>query len=110
MEFHEQHCTPCRGGLPPLTPEEAARFGSVVPDWQINEGATRIVRSFTFPNYAKALAFVNALSAIAEAEGHHPDISFGWGYVTVSLHTHAINGLHANDFLLAAKFDRLPIE
>lgn len=107
MDFHQRHCTPCRGGIPPLTEREAGRFAALVPDWQMQERATRLVRRFAVPDYAQALAFVTALSAIAETEGHHPDICFGWGYVTVSLQTHAIGGLHENDFLLAAKFDRL---
>ncbi len=110
MEFHQRHCTPCRGGVPPLTAAEAGRFAPLVPDWLVEDRATRLVRAVAFPDYAQALAFVNAISAVAEAEGHHPDIRFGWGYVTVSLHTHAIGGLHENDFLLAAKFDRLVSE
>ena len=107
MEFQQQQCTPCRGGIPPLTADEAWRFATQVPDWLVQDQATRLVRAFIFPDYAQALALVTAISAVAEAEGHHPDICFGWGYVTVSLHTHAIDGLHENDFLLATKFDRL---
>ncbi|MEI6557361.1 MAG: 4a-hydroxytetrahydrobiopterin dehydratase [Rhodospirillaceae bacterium] len=107
MAFHEQPCTPCAGGLPPLSEAAARGLAVQVPDWQIADGATRLVRRFPVPDYAQALAFVTALSAIAEAEGHHPDVCFGWGYVTVSMQTHAIKGLHQNDFLLAAKIDRL---
>lgn len=107
MEFHERSCTPCRGGVPPLTPGEAADVALRAPAWELREGASRLVREFRFKNYAEALGFVNAVSVVAEAEGHHPDISFGWGYATVTLYTHAIRGLHENDFLMAAKIDHL---
>lgn len=107
MELVEKVCTPCRGGIPPLTPQQAALFAPQVPDWQVAGGPDRLVREFPFADYAQALAFVNAISAVAEAEGHHPDIAFGWGYVKVTLYTHKIKGLHENDFIMAAKFDRV---
>lgn len=107
MELHEKACTPCRGGVPPLSGEEAEALRSKVPDWELTESATRLVRQFRFKTYAQALAFVNAISALAEAGGHHPDICFGWGYATVTLWTHKIMGLHENDFIMAAKFDRV---
>ncbi len=106
MELFDKTCTPCRGGVAPLSPDEALRFAPNIPDWELPEGATRLVRTFKFGNYAQALAFVTAISAIAEAEGHHPDICFGWGYATVTLWTHKIKGLHENDFVMAAKIDR----
>ena len=107
MAFHQQHCVPCEGGVARLSAAGAEALAPQVPEWRIEDGAGRLVRRWTFPDYARALAFVTAISAVAEAEGHHPDVCFGWGYVTVSLHTHAIGGLHGNDFLLAAKFDRV---
>ena len=107
MELHEQTCTPCRGGVPPMAPDAAARLAQTVPAWRLADNATRLVREFKFVDYARALAFVNAISAVAEAEGHHPDIALGWGYATVTLFTHKIHGLHDNDFIMAAKFDRL---
>lgn len=107
MEFHEKTCVPCKGGVPALTVEEAVRFSRNVPAWRVGYDSTRLVRDFKFKNYAAALAFVNAISLIAEAEGHHPDICFGWGYATVTLYTHKIKGLHENDFIMAAKFDRV---
>jgi len=67
----------------------------------------RIERTFKFKNFAEAFAFVKLVADLAEAEGHHPDIGFGWGYVTVSLQTKKIKGLHENDFIMAAKLDRL---
>jgi 4a-hydroxytetrahydrobiopterin dehydratase len=98
-------CTPCRGGIPPLAPEEAETFRQQVPNWTIVDGARRIERTFTFKNFGDAFAFVQAAAELAESEGHHPDISFGWGYATVSLQTKKIKGLHENDFIMAAKLD-----
>lgn len=100
-------CVPCRGGVPPLTRDEAERLHEQVPDWALLDDARRIERKFTFRNFRAALAFVDAVGALAEAEGHHPDITFGWGYATVSLHTHKIKGLHENDFIMAAKINRI---
>jgi 4a-hydroxytetrahydrobiopterin dehydratase len=101
-------CTPCRGGVPPLTREEAEQFQKEAPEWNLRDDAHRIERTFKFRNFRDALAFVAKIGEVAEAEGHHPDITFGWGYVTVSLNTHKIKGLHENDFILASKIDRLP--
>lgn len=98
-------CTPCRGGIPPLTPEEVETFRRQVPEWAIHDDAHRIERTYKFKNFAEAFGFVRKAAELAEAEGHHPDISFGWGYVTVSLQTKKIKGLHENDFIMAAKLD-----
>lgn len=76
-------------------------------DWQITDDEKKITRKFKFKTFRQAWDFVNQVSEIAETEGHHPDISFGWGYATVTSYTHAINGLFDNDFILAAKIDRL---
>jgi 4a-hydroxytetrahydrobiopterin dehydratase len=103
----EKTCTPCRGGIPPLTAEQAEQFRIQAPEWVLHDGATRIERTYRFRNFAEAAAFVHKAAALAEAEAHHPDISFGWGYVTVSLRTKKIKGLHENDFIIAAKLDRL---
>ncbi len=96
-------CTPCQGGIPPLTPAQAGHFLEEAPGWRLEENATWLKRDFEFPDFAAALAFVNKVGALAESEGHHPDICFGWGYATVTLQTHKINGLHENDFIMAAK-------
>jgi 4a-hydroxytetrahydrobiopterin dehydratase len=101
-------CTPCRGGIPPLTREEAQRFHRDTKDWQLLDDAHRIERTFKFRDFREALDFVNKIGELAEREGHHPDIKFGWGYVTVLLYTHKIKGLHENDFIMASKIDRLP--
>lgn len=109
MELHEKGCIPCQGGLLPLSAEEVAALAPDVPGWQADDDASRLVREFRFETYAQALAFVNAVSVLAEAEGHHPDICFGWGYAKVVLYTHKIHGLHENDFLMAAKINHLPL-
>jgi 4a-hydroxytetrahydrobiopterin dehydratase len=103
----EKTCTPCRGGIPPLTSEEAIRLQAQVPDWGLCDDAHRIERTFRFRKFREALAFVMEVGALAEAEGHHPDVCFGWGYATISLSTKKIKGLHENDFIMASKIERL---
>lgn len=103
----QKSCTPCRGGVPPLGRDEAEKLRAQAPDWELVDDAHRIERKFKFENFPQSLAFVNKVGELAEHEGHHPDITFGWGYATVSLYTHKIKGLHENDFIMAAKIDRL---
>ena len=103
----EKACTPCRGGIPPLARDEALRLQKQAPDWELRDDAHRIERTFRFRNFREALGFVQRIGGLAETEGHHPDISFGWGYATVSLTTKKIKGLHENDFIMASKIDRM---
>ena len=103
--FVSKTCTPCRGGIPPLAREQAALFHAQAPDWQLSEEALRIERSFR--NFRETLTFVQEIGELAEVEGHHPNISFGWGNATVSLQTKKIKGLHENDFIMATKIDRI---
>ena len=103
----EKTCTPCRGGVPPLTRAEAEDYHGQAPEWALMEETTRIERTYRFKNFGEAFAFVRQAAELAEAEAHHPDISFGWGYATVSLRTKKIKGLHENDFIMAVKLDRL---
>ena len=103
----EKVCTPCRGGIPPLARAEAERYLGQIQDWELRDDARRIRRTYRFGDFREALAFVQAVGELAEAEGHHPEVCFGWGYATVSLQTKKIKGLHENDFILAAKIDRL---
>jgi 4a-hydroxytetrahydrobiopterin dehydratase len=103
----DKACIPCRGGIPPLEVAAAKQLLSQAPSWTLMDDAHRIERTFRFPDFKGAIAFVNKVAEIAEAEGHHPDIHFGWGYATVSMHTHKIKGLHENDFIMAAKINRL---
>ena len=100
-------CTPCRGGIPPLTREQAELFRAQASDWQLVEEARRIQRSFWFRDFREALTFVQEIGELAEAERHHPNITFGWGNATVSLQTKKIKGLHENDFIMATKINRL---
>ena len=103
----EKSCTPCKGDIPPLTGQAAERFRAQVPQWELRDDAKRIERKFKFRNFGEASGFVQKVGELAESEAHHPDISFGWGYATVSLQTKKIKGLHENDFILASKIGRL---
>jgi len=105
----EQTCVPCRGGVPTLSDDEIDALLPEIPDWQLieSDGVKQLQRSFTFRNFKRALAFTNTVGELAEEEGHHPAILTEWGKVTVTLWTHAIGGLHQNDFILAAKIDEL---
>ena len=107
MELTTRSCTPCRGGIPPLGRDAAEKLLTEVPGWTLGGDATHIERTFKFPDFAAALAFVNRVGELAEAEGHHPDLSFGWGYCRVLWQTHKIKGLHENDFIMAAKVNGL---
>ncbi len=99
-------CVPCRGGVPPLKGKELEPFHKEVPHWQVvNEH--HITRTFTFPDFRKALDFVNRAGEVAEQQGHHPDILLSWGKAEVTLWTHKINGLTESDFIMAAKIDQL---
>jgi len=103
----EKSCTPCRGGVPPLSESEAEAYRAQAPDWTLGDHAKQIERTYRFRNFGQAFQFVERAAALAEAEGHHPNIAFGWGYATVSLQTKKIKGLHENDFIMAAKLDRI---
>ena len=102
----EKTCTPCRGGIPPLTRDEAQRLQAQAPNWELADDAHRIDRTFRFRNFRELLTFVQEIGELAETEGHHPEISFGWGYATVSLSTKKIKGLHENDFISTASIER----
>jgi len=103
----EKSCVPCRGGIPPLSEEEARRLAEAVPAWALLENATRLVRRFEFQDFRAAMEFVNRVAELAEAEGHHPDFEIHWNKVELTLWTHKIDGLTESDFVLAAKIDKL---
>ena len=107
MSLTQKTCVPCQGGIPPLTPDEARSYLDQVPGWNLSQAGDRINRKFTFGDFVAALDFVNRVGGLAEEEGHHPDISFGWGYADVTFFTHKIKGLHENDFIMAAKVNAL---
>lgn len=105
-------CTACRRDSPPVTELEIQELKSEVPDWTLveRESILRLERIFQFSNFVEALSFTNRVGALAETEGHHPAILTEWGQVTLTLWTHKIHGLHRNDFVMAAKIDRLARE
>lgn len=107
MSLSKKSCVACKENSPRLTRTEIARLMPQVPGWVLGEGGKTIIYKKKFRNYKQAWEFVNKVSEIAEAENHHPDIAFGWGYATLNLTTHAINGLHENDFIVAAKVSGL---
>jgi 4a-hydroxytetrahydrobiopterin dehydratase len=108
-ELAEGACVPCRGGVPPLTEAEAEALRVEVPDWRLvtRDGILRIERAYAFPDFRRALDFAVAVGELAEREQHHPDLHVAWGKVVVETWTHKIKGLHRNDFILAAKTDRI---
>jgi 4a-hydroxytetrahydrobiopterin dehydratase len=106
----QKKCVPCEGGVPPITGDELETYlQQVHGDWKLSDDDKKIHREFKFKNFAEALAFVNKVGEIAEAEDHHPDVYLAWGRVTVWLFTHAIGGLSENDFILAAKIDTIDL-
>jgi len=99
-------CVPCRGGVPPLKGEPLAALQRQLPQWQVvNEH--HLTREFKFPDFRQALEFVNRVGAIAEEQGHHPNILLTWGRAEITIWTHKIDGLTESDFILAAKIDQL---
>lgn len=108
MDLTQQKCIPCEGGTKPLTRDEFAVYLTAVPDWTVINNDHAIEKLFKFKNFKEALAFVNKVGEIAESEGHHPDIFLhNWRKVKLTLSTHAIGGLSVNDFILAAKVNKL---
>jgi 4a-hydroxytetrahydrobiopterin dehydratase len=104
--LERRKCVPCEGGTPPLTRDQAEPLlAQVSQEWKI-EGST-LIRTFRFHDFKASIAFVNQVAEIAEQEGHHPDLHISWNKVRVELTTHAIHGLSENDFILAAKIDKL---
>ncbi len=106
MDLAQKHCVPC-GDVVPLARQESEPLLKKVVGWRLVPDALSISKTFTFKDFAEALAFVNKIGAIAEEKGHHPDVALSWGKVDVSLSTHAIGGLSENDFILAAKIDQV---
>jgi 4a-hydroxytetrahydrobiopterin dehydratase len=107
MDLTQKKCVACEGDVPPLNPIEAEVLLKQIPGWELRDESKMLSRTFKFKNFAEALSFTNKIGGIAEAEGHHPDLQMGWGYVTINLTTHAIKGLSENDFIVAAKVNTL---
>jgi len=106
-ELASKKCVPCEGGISALSPADAKALLKQTQGWEFAQGGKAIKRRFTFKNFTAALALVNKVGDIAESEGHHPDITFGWGYAEFTLWTHVIKGLHENDFIMASKINAL---
>lgn len=96
-----------RKGTPPLTREEAERLRRETPDWALEENGQAIQRRFTLKDFKEAVAFIQAVAEVAEDQDHHPDIFNRYKHVTLTFSTHSVGGLSENDFILAAKIDRL---
>ncbi len=111
-KLSEKKCTPCEGGVLPFDISEIHRYQKKVNGWNITNNEKNIFfleKKFTFKNFLESQKFVNDVGKISEQEGHHPDISFGWGYAKINITTHAIEGLSENDFILAAKIDEINV-
>ncbi len=104
-DLSNKRCAPCELGVGKLSVGEVEAFMKHFPQWSVLENRV-ISRRFTFHDFKAALEFVNKIGVLAESEGHHPDLSFGWGYAKVSLTTHAVEGLSENDFIMATKIEK----
>ena len=106
MSLADKQCVPCKGGVAPLKGEQLEQLEEQVKDWQVVD-EHHLVKMYKFPDFQKALDFVNSVGAIAEEQGHHPDLYLAWGKVEVKIWTHKVDGLTESDFILAAKMDKL---
>jgi 4a-hydroxytetrahydrobiopterin dehydratase len=107
-ELADTQCVPCEGGVPPLSAAEAATLlGQLHGDWKLAADAKRIQRAYRFKDFYRTMSFVNAVAHIANREDHHPDLEVGYNTCRIAYSTHAIGGLSQNDFICAAKIDRL---
>ena len=109
-DLADKKCIPCEGGIPSFDLKEIHKYLKKVDGWDVYSDDNKtyyLLKEFKFENFRESQKFVNDVGNIAENEAHHPDIWFGWGYAKIKIFTHAINGLHESDFVLAAKIDRL---
>jgi len=106
MSLADQTCIPCQGGMPPLSPEAIVPLAEQTPEWTVIDNH-HLQRDYSFPDFRSALDFVVKVGEVAEEQGHHPDITFGWGKVSLTFYTHKIDGLAEADFVMAAKVDGL---
>jgi 4a-hydroxytetrahydrobiopterin dehydratase len=107
MNLTEQKCIPCEVGGEPLTEAEATHYSKDVPEWKLSPDFKKITRNYKFKDFKEAMVFVDKVAALVDKEGHHPDISISYNNVTLDLTTHAMKGLSINDFIVAAKIDKL---
>jgi len=109
-DLASKKCIPCDGGIPGFDITEIHKYLKMVDGWEVkadNDKIYYLIKEFKFKNFERSQNFVNQVGQIAETEGHHPDILFGWGYAKIKIFTHAIKGLHESDFVLAAKIDKI---
>ena len=109
-ELFKKNCIPCKGGIPPFDLSEIHKYLKKVDGWDVLQDKEKnyyIEKQFKFGNYIDSEKFIMSVGKIAETEGHHPDITFGWGYANIKISTHAIKGLAESDFVLAAKIDKI---
>ncbi len=109
-DLSNKKCIPCEGGIPAFDVKEIHKYLKKVDGWDVlqnNDKNYFIEKKFKFSNFLESEKFVIQVGKIAETEGHHPDISFGWGYAVIKISTHAIKGLAESDFILAAKIDKI---
>lgn len=109
MQLEDKKCIPCHAGagIEPMKKAEAEQFLAQTPGWNVCDDVSMISRRFTFPDFSHAMSFVNHVAELAETEGHHPDMHIFYQHVDLDIWTHAINGLSENDFILAAKINRI---
>ena len=105
-QLADKTCVPCRGGTSPLKGSDLHTLSHQLPNWSVVD-EHHITRTFPFPDFQKALDFVNRVGALAEQQGHHPDVLLSWGKAAITLWTHAVNGLTESDFIMAAKIDQV---
>ena len=109
-DLAEKKCVACDGNIPPFDTTEIHKYLKKVDDWEVKNNIDKsfyLIKEFKFNNFLESQTFVNKVGGIAEEENHHPDIIFGWGYCKIKIFTHAIKGLSENDFILAAKIDKI---
>tara|TARA_B100000035_G_scaffold59539_1_gene47808 strand:+ start:905 stop:1246 length:342 start_codon:yes stop_codon:yes gene_type:complete len=111
-DLFDKKCKPCEGGVLPFDITEIHKYQKKVDGWDIVQNKDKIYtleKKFIFKNFLDSQNFINEVGKISEIEGHHPDILFGWGYAKINITTHAIEGLSENDFILAAKIDKINV-
>ena len=110
-QLSEKKCIPCEGNIPAFDYSEIHKYLKKINGWEVKTNDQKnyyLEKNFKSKNFLSSQKFVNLVGGIAEKESHHPDISFGWGYAKIKIYTHAVSGLTENDFILAAKIDKIP--
>ncbi len=109
-KLSDKKCVPCEGNILPFDVDEIHKYLKQINGWEVKNDENKsyfLIKNYKFKNFLESQNFVNKVSNIAEKEGHHPDLSFGWGYCKIKIFTHAIKGLAESDFILAAKIDKI---